>query len=536
MFITVKRHEREKQELINAGNRLADAVLKGSGPGLFMLDAKDRVIPPVSQSLAALFRRQDFTNLTFEKLLGPIVTAKTLTVARNHIAGLLNAAPRDAAEPDNPLSDIDVRLPKPDGSYETAHYSFEFDPVLPSEPRLWLVRVTDITTRVQITREAEELRSQVQTQGEILRGVLKMGGLRFGGFMQKTDASMKSIATVLKKPAREEDAFRRKLEETLEKVDRIRREAAAFKLTALESAARVFEDALHELRSRGQLSGGDFLPLAVKLDHLYNQFALVKSLTLAAGTVHEPDMAASGARVPSGDTRIIEAPKFSAEITEHKPIPGAHRSAPGSLDGALQALTNHIAQEYGKRVALESSGLQLIPPKYQAAIKNVAIQFIRNAVMHGIEAPTVREAAGKPAGGTLRLECRFRDENFELMFEDDGRGLVPDDVRAIAIECGVVTAEAAARMRDREAIKLIFKSRFTTLGRSADDTTHGTGMSLVRRYVHEAGGKIALASLPGHETRFKITLPAADVYAAAEASGDAQRAGDAQAGDDARVA
>ena len=35
-------------------------------------------------------------------------------------------------------------------------------------------------------------------------------------------------------------------------------------------------------------------------------------------------------------------------------------------------------------------------------------------------------------------------------------------------------------------------------------------MSHVRRYVHEAGGRIAIASLPGHETRFKVTLPAED--------------------------
>jgi signal transduction histidine kinase len=34
-------------------------------------------------------------------------------------------------------------------------------------------------------------------------------------------------------------------------------------------------------------------------------------------------------------------------------------------------------------------------------------------------------------------------------------------------------------------------------------------MSLVRRYVHDAGGKIALASLPGHETRFKVSFPTA---------------------------
>jgi sensor histidine kinase regulating citrate/malate metabolism len=40
------------------------------------------------------------------------------------------------------------------------------------------------------------------------------------------------------------------------------------------------------------------------------------------------------------------------------------------------------------------------------------------------------------------------------------------------------------------------------------EARHGSGMSLVRRYVHEAGGKIALATLLGHETRFKVTLPA----------------------------
>ena len=123
-----------------------------------------------------------------------------------------------------------------------------------------------------------------------------MGGARFGGFMQKTDASMKTIATVLKKPAREEDAFRNKLDEILDEVDRIRREAAAFKLTALESAARIFEDALHDLRNRSALSGSDFLPLAVKLDQLYNQFALIKSLTIAAGPIRDSDSRRRGKR------------------------------------------------------------------------------------------------------------------------------------------------------------------------------------------------------------------------------------------------
>jgi two-component system, chemotaxis family, sensor kinase CheA len=510
MFITAKRHEREKQELLGASNRLTEAILKNTEQGLFLLDGKDKIQPQVSRSLASLFRRQDFNNLSFEKLLGPIVTAKTLTVARNYIAGLLGSAPRDDAAESNPLKNIDVRLGNSDGSFEVANYSFEFTPIeMPGEPRMWLVRVTDITLRVQSARELEELRAQVQTQGEILRSVLAMGGARFAALLQRTDASMKTINAVLKKPAREEDAFRHKLEEALEEVDRVRRDAAAFKFSALEGAARSFEDALHDLRSRSSLSGSEFLPLAVKLDQLYSQFAFLKSLTVTAATpARETGPSPPSSTMTDNGTEIIEAPKFMADKSDLK-AHGARRSAPaGSLESTLRALTDHVAQEHNKTVILDCQGLQLVPPLYQAAIKNVAIQLIRNAVMHGIEAPASRSAAGKPAHGTLRLEFKtVPDKGFELLFEDDGCGLDPDQVRATAIARGVITGEAAARLRDREAIKLIFKSGYTTLATSHGDTTHGSGMSLVRRYVHEAGGKIALASLVGHETRFKFSLP-----------------------------
>ncbi len=509
MFITAKRHEREKQELLGASNRLTEAILKNTEQGLFLLDSKDKIQPQVSQSLTTLFRRQDFSNLSFEKLLGPIVSAKTLTVARAHIGALLGGAPREDAAESNPLKAVEVRLANPDGSYDAAHYSFEFDPIeIPREPRMWLVRVTDITLRVQTVRELEDLRAQLQTQGEILRTVLQMGGARFAAYLQRTDASMKTITAVLRKPAREEEAFRHKLEEALDEVDRVRRDAAAFKLSAVEGAARLFEDSLHELRSRSALSGSDFLPLAVKLDQLYGQFATVRSLTAGAGPARATGTPPQSASMTENGTQIIEPPKFMAEKSTAQAVPGAQRLAPaGSLENTLRALTDHVAQEHNKTVVLDCLGLQLVPAQYQAAVKNVAIQLIRNAVMHGIEPPAARQAAGKPDQGTLRLEFKTLPNNsFELLFEDDGCGLDPDQVRATAIARGVITGETAARLRDREAIKLIFKSGYTTLS-SPGDTTHGSGMSLVRRYVHEAGGKIALASLLGHETRFKVALP-----------------------------
>jgi len=521
MFISVKRHEREKQDLIGASNRLTDAILKSSVQGLFLLDAKEGIQPQVSASLGGLFRRQDFSGSSFEKLIAPLVSAKTLSAARAFMTRLFDGAPNVDAAQTNSLPDVEVRLANAEGS-ETAHYCFDFHPVDPAGgPRAWLVRVTDITARVQQQRELEDLRTQMQTQAEILRSVLQAGGARFSAFLQRTDASMKTINGVLKKPAREADAFRSKLEETLEEVDRVRRDAAALKLSGLETAARSLEDSLQELRSRGAVSGSDFLPLAVKLDQLYGQFALLRSLSTQAGPVVEPDADSPETRMTQNGTQIIEAPKFLAQMAAQraaaaqksappKALPKAHRMAPaGSLDSTLSALTELVAQEHNRTVVLDCTGIELVPPRYQATIKNVAIQLIRNAVMHGVEPAAARVEGGKPAHGTLHLEFKtMPDQSYELHFQDDGCGLDPDKVRATAVAMGLLTEDAAGRLRDRQAIKLIFKSGYTTLQSAPGEAPHGSGMSLVRRYVHEAGGKIALATLLGHETRFKVTLPA----------------------------
>ena len=517
MFISLKRHEREKQQLIGASNRLTEAILKTSSLGLFLLDSKDRIQPQVSNSLATLFRRQDFSNLSFEKLIAPVVSAKTLSLARTHVARLMDLA-RGQSEEANPLQDVEVKLSNPDGSSETAHYSFDFSAVeIPHEPRVWLVRVTDITTRVQQHRELVDLRAQVQTQGEILRAVLQVGGSKFGTFLQKTDVSMKTINEVLKKPAREADAFRLKLEETLHEVDRVRRGAAALKLTGLQSAAREFEDALQDLKSRSTLSGSDFLPLAVKLDTLYGQFALLRSLTSQAAPARESDNPPSDAPVTENGTEIIEAPKFFAELAKRGAPEAKRMAVAGSLESTLTTLTEMVAQENHKLVALECIGLHVVPPRYQATIKNIAIQLIRNAVVHGIETAAEREAASKPPTATLSVEFKpIADHGYELLFQDDGRGLDPDAVRSVAVARGLLSAEEAARLRDRQAIKLIFKSGFSTMSDNSGETKHGAGMSLVRRYVHEAGGKIALASLMGHETRFKVSLPPVDQSADAQ--------------------
>src|SRR6202022_1351332 len=135
------------------------------------------------------------------------------------------------------------------------------------------------------------------------------------------------------------------------------------------------------------------------LDQLYGQFALLRSLTAQAGPVAESDDAPE-ARMTHNGTQIIEAPKFLAEMAQKSAgskksaPPKAHRIAQaGSLESTLMALTELVAHEHHKSVVLECEGMQLVPSRYQATIKNVAIQLIRNAVMHGVESSAARVGA-----------------------------------------------------------------------------------------------------------------------------------------------
>lgn len=517
MFISNKRYRREVQALQNAGNRLTDAILNHISQGVFFLDQTDKIILPVSRSMSTLFRRRDWNQMTFDKLLRPLVAEETLAEACTQLAELRVATARGDLSMRTPLKQVELNLPKSDGGVEVAHYAFDFFAVdVPGQIDAWMVRVTDRTIAVKQAREIEQLRPpvedagpeledlrvQMQLQGEILHSLLQMGRVRFAASVQRSGEALKAINAILKKPAREESAFRQKLEETLAEVGHIRREANGLRLGGLENAARQFEDSLQQLRSRSTLSGNDFIPLAMQLDQLFSQFTLLRSQTQSAAAPRPAAATPAPAPLTDNGTEILAAPQF---LSQQAPA--------GSLENTLVSLTDHIAAEYGKSVRVECRGLEKVPAIYQAAVKNIAIQLIRNAVMHGIETPAEREHAGKPAQGALDLSFgALPDGTYELRFQDDGRGVDPALVRRIAIERGLIRQDVAQRLRDRQTIKLIFKDGFTSLtstgaATDSDGGAHGAGLSLVRRYVHDAGGKVALASDPGKETRFKVSLP-----------------------------
>ena len=479
---------------------------------------------------AALFRRQDFSNLSFEKLIAPVVIGQDVERgARLRRAGCSRAGV--GASTQTRSTNVEVRLPNADGSFTTAHYGFAFTPVeSAARAACWLVRVSDITQRVA---GAARTRGSAQPGPHARRNaarVLTSGGARFGKFISKTDEAMKTINGVLKKPAREAEAFRSKLEETLVEVDRMRRDAAALRLEGLERAAREIRGcAAGAAHAATPSAARDFLPLAVKLDQLYGQFVTHAQPHRAGDGAPQRRRAGWPPDVPmtAGGTQIIEAPKFIEQMrlqeqrgadaagTEASAAPQSPRGA-GLPSAASTARWPHSPTwwrrsmaDRGARNHRPGPGAAALPGDGQERRHPAHPQ--RRDARHRRRRPSAKPRASRRMARCSWSSARRRDGNFELMFQDDGRGLDPEKVRATRGGQGHPLRRRRRRTHARPpGDQADIQVRPTPPWQPTEDgAAHGTGMSLVRRYVHEAGGKIALASLLGHETRFKVSSAAA---------------------------
>nr|AAP22917.1 CheA2 [Rhodospirillum centenum] len=169
-------------------------------------------------------------------------------------------------------------------------------------------------------------------------------------------------------------------------------------------------------------------------------------------------------------------------------------------------LVRDLSRKLGKQVELVIEGEDTQADK--TVIENLfepLLHLVRNALDHGIEAD--RTAAGKPGTATLTLAARQDNDQVVIRVEDDGRGIDPALMRRKAVEKGLIDADAAARMGDDEAVRLIFAAGFSTAAEVTDVSGRGVGMDAVRTTVEKSGGRIDVSSRVGQGTAISLFLP-----------------------------
>jgi chemotaxis protein histidine kinase CheA/CheY-like chemotaxis protein len=143
------------------------------------------------------------------------------------------------------------------------------------------------------------------------------------------------------------------------------------------------------------------------------------------------------------------------------------------------------------------------------AIEDPLIHLIRNAIDHGIESAEEREAAGKPAKGTLSITARHMGDAVELTIADDGAGIDPERIRQSLIAKQIVDQEQALDLTGAQLYDYLFESGFSTHEDVSKLSGRGVGLDVVKYTVEGLGGEVHLASQRGHGTSIGLRLPLA---------------------------
>ncbi|MFM8893526.1 MAG: hybrid sensor histidine kinase/response regulator, partial [Planctomycetia bacterium] len=175
---------------------------------------------------------------------------------------------------------------------------------------------------------------------------------------------------------------------------------------------------------------------------------------------------------------------------------------------ALPRLVRDLARTLGKQVRFETRGEQTgvdrdILDKLEAPLSHL----LRNAVDHGIESPAEREAAGKPAEGTIVLEARHRAGMLQIQLFDDGRGIDFSAIRDRAVERELVPRHVADRLTEAEVAAFLFLPGFSTRRRVTEFSGRGVGLDVVQSMVKAVGGSVRVSSASGRQTAFTLQLP-----------------------------
>jgi len=177
-----------------------------------------------------------------------------------------------------------------------------------------------------------------------------------------------------------------------------------------------------------------------------------------------------------------------------------------SLNDRLYRVARLTARESGRKVNVDIKGSHVELDR--SVLERIAApleHMLRNAIVHGIETPEARLAAGKLETGQITVHLRQEGNEVLLSFADDGRGLDIARIREKALAVGLLRADIPTA--DADVAHLIFTAGFSTATQVSEVAGRGVGLDVVRNEITELGGRVEIDFTPGRGTTFLVYLP-----------------------------
>jgi two-component system, chemotaxis family, sensor kinase CheA len=254
------------------------------------------------------------------------------------------------------------------------------------------------------------------------------------------------------------------------------------------------------LEARGRSSVETVRVSVDLLDALMN---LIGELVLARNQLLQLSNGSENADLQSASQRvnlIVSQVQEQVIRTRMQPISNIWNKFPRTV--------RDLARSWGKDVRVEMEGQDTeLDRTVMEAIRDPLTHLVRNAIDHGIETPEMRQTLGKNACGKLHLRAFQQGGKVTVEVIDDGAGLNLEALCSKAVERGLVTAQQATRISEREISNLIFLPGLSTAKAVTSVSGRGVGMDVVKTNVERISGAIDIESIAGQGTTVRIKIP-----------------------------
>lgn len=507
-----------------AARRETQEIMETVNTGLFLLDKDLNIGQQHSRALNNIIGADSLAGENFASVLRGRISDKDLTTTRQFVEQLYNPRVKEKLVNDlNPLHKVMLNNNSGEQGVDGRFLDFKFSRVYEDkEIARILVNVNDVSDAVYLEQRLEKERSQNDMQIEMLTTILNVNPKIINEFITNTKTHIEKINNILKNPGSSQYELEAKLNAIYREMHSLKGEASALKLHSFTKIASDAEDKLNALQNQGKLSGNDFLPLAVHLDDLLSLSNTIETLgerinrSLPANVANPKTVENSSSIVADSD--MLTAAQgvnvaTSSQVDSTSTRNAEHIDLSNEADDHLLAYYHDFAQDIAarqdKQIQLNSTTLAQpnIPECLKKTVKEISIQLLRNAVVHGIETPDIRAAFGKPATGIIDLEMQSNDQDFTITLQDDGQGIDYDRIRNKLVHAGRFNTDEASQLNRSELLKQLFSSGFSTKEHADEDGGRGVGLDIIKAQVKEHNGKINVDSELGKMTRFVITLP-----------------------------
>ncbi len=180
----------------------------------------------------------------------------------------------------------------------------------------------------------------------------------------------------------------------------------------------------------------------------------------------------------------------------------------GNVFSKFPRVVRDLSKQLNKTIDLTIVGNEVeLDKTIIESINDPLTHLIRNSVDHGVEMPAERKRLGKSEKGLIILKAYHEAGQVVIQISDDGKGLDGEALAASAINKGLISAEQAQIMSDKERINLIFLPGFSMAKKVTDVSGRGVGMDVVKTNLDKLGGQVEIASEVGKGTTISIKLP-----------------------------